>query len=477
MMDFVKETIDFAKINNVKYADCRVVIIENEVIFIRNGKIEHIGKYFDKGFGVRVLVNGRWGFSASSRFSKSEIKRVVKNAIKLSKESAKVKGEEIRLSEEKPETGIYKTEYNEDPFKMKMKDKITYLMKCDKELSKVKGLTFRITHYHSKREHKFFGSTEGSFLEQEIMFTGGGIEAIAIANGDVQVRSYPNSWGNYNQGGWEYLLSLDLLGNAVKTGEEAVMLLSAEQCPSGYFDLIIEPDQLALQIHESVGHPLELDRVFGYEESYAGKSFATTEKLGNFRYGSEIVNIVADSTYPKGLGTFGWDDEGVKAQKNYLIKNGILVNYLSSRETAVKIGKKSTGAMRASSYNRIPLVRMVNVNLEPGEWEYDKLIESTDNGIILKTNRSWSIDDRRINFEFGTQIGYLVKNGKIIKPLKNCVYSGITPEFWNSCDAICNSKYYKLICLTNCGKGEPGQSMYVGHASSPARFRNVKVGF
>lgn len=477
MMDFVKEVIDFAKINKVKYADCRVVLIENEVIFVKNGQIEHIGKYFDKGFGVRVLMDGRWGFSASSKFSKSEIRNVVKNAIKLAKESAKVKGEEIILSDEKPENGTFKTIYSQDPFKISEKEKISYLMKCDKEASKVKGISFRITHFHAKREHKFFGSTEGSFFEQEILFTGGGIEAISIAPGDVQVRSYPNSWGNFNQGGWEYFLSLDILNNARKTAEESVMLLSAEKCPSGYFDLIIEPDQLALQIHESVGHPLELDRVFGSEESYAGKSFATTEKLDKFLYGSEIVNIVADSTYPKGLGTFGWDDEGVKSHKSHLLKNGLLVNYLSSRETALKIGKKSTAAMRASSYNRIPLVRMVNVNLEPGNWEFDKLIESTDNGILLKTNRSWSIDDKRINFEFGTQIGYLIKNGKIIKPLKNCVYSGITPEFWKSCDAICNEKYYQLVCLTNCGKGEPGQSMYVGHASSPARFRNVKVGF
>jgi len=240
--------------------------------------------------------------------------------------------------------------------------------------------------------------------------------------------------------------------------------------------IILDSDQLALQVHESIGHPIELDRVLGTEASYAGTSFVTIDKLGTFRYGSDKVVVVADATVPGGLGTFGYDDEGTAAQRVMIIDHGMFIGYLSSRETAPVIGRESSGAMLADGWNRIPLIRMTNINLEPGEWSLDDLIADTDRGIFFSTNKSWSIDDRRLNFQFGTEIAREITNGRLGKIYKNPNYTGITPEFWNSCDAVCNKEHWQLWGLLNCGKGEPGQAMHVGHGTAPARFRNVRVG-
>jgi TldD protein len=328
------------------------------------------------------------------------------------------------------------------------------------------------------RTKKWFANTEGAFTEQTIIESGGGISATAVAQGEVQVRSYPNSFrGQFSTGGWEIVQELDLPGHAQQVAEEAVALLSADPCPADLTTtLILGGSQLALQVHESCGHPTELDRVFGTEAAYAGTSFLTTEKLGRFQYGSEVVNLTQDSIRPNGLGTFGWDDEGIPAQSTPLVKDGLFVGYLMSRETAVKLGIESNGCMRASGWNRIPLVRMTNVSLEPGEWDFDDLIADTDEGIYMETNRSWSIDDKRYNFQFGTEVGYEIKDGKLGRLLKNCTYTGITPEFWNSCDAVCSADDWRMWGTPNCGKGQPSQVAHTGHGAAPARFRNVRVG-
>jgi len=259
-------------------------------------------------------------------------------------------------------------------------------------------------------------------------------------------------------------------------GREAINLLTAKSCPALTTDVIIGGSQLALQIHESCGHPTEADRALGAEAASAGTSFLTPDKRGNFRYGSELVNLVADATAPRGLGTFGYDDEGVPAKKVYLIKEGIFKDYLSDRTYAGELGlPSSSGAARASGWNRTPLVRMTNINLEPGNWEFDELVQETKSGIYVETNRSWSIDDKRLNFQFGTQIGYLIQNGELGDLVKNAVYTGITPQFWGSCNAICNEKHWRMWGTPGCGKGSPGQVMYVGHGTAPARFRNTRV--
>jgi len=252
--------------------------------------------------------------------------------------------------------------------------------------------------------------------------------------------------------------------------------LRAPQCPSGVKTLILDASQTALQIHESCGHPTELDRVFGMEAAYAGTSFMTPDKLHHLRYGSGAVTITADALTPTGLGTFGWDDEGVPAQRTYLIKDGLFVGYLTSRETASVMGQESNGTMRADGWNRIPLIRMTNVNLEPGESTLEEMIAGTRDGVYMETNRSWSIDDKRLNFQFGTQLAYAIVNGKRAGLLKNATYAGITPEFWNSCDAVAGHAEWKVWGLANCGKGQPPQVAHVAHGAAPARFQNVKVG-
>jgi TldD protein len=341
----------------------------------------------------------------------------------------------------------------------------------------VQGVVMAESNVYCQREEKTFGSSEGSLIEQVLVETGCGIEVTAVDEGEVQRRSYPNSVGRH-QGteGWEFVERYDLPGNAGRVAEEAAALLRARPCPAGVTTVILDGSQVALQIHESCGHAIELDRVLGTEAAFAGTSFLTTDKLDNFRYGSDIVNITADATIPGGLGTFGYDDEGVPAHSTPVVRNGLFVGYLTSRETATSLGQRSNGAMRASGWNRIPLIRMTNVNLDPGTWTLEKLIADTKEGLYMETNRSWSIDDRRLNFQFGTEIAREIKNGRLGDLVKNATYTGMTPQFWGSCDAICNRDHWVVWGTPNCGKGQPEQVAHTGHGAAPARFRNVQVG-
>lgn len=345
-------------------------------------------------------------------------------------------------------------------------------------MASVPQVTARMANVVFIREERSFANTEGALVTQTIYEAGGGVQATAVGNGETQRRSYPQSHGR-QQGcaGWEYVVAMDLPGNARRTAEAAAELLTAEPCPSNiHTDLIIDGSQLALQIHESCGHAVELDRALGDEAAFAGTSFLTPDLLNDFRYGSEQVSITADSATATGLGTFGWDDEGLPAQATDIIRNGQFVGYLMSREAATRLGMPSNGCMRASSWNRIPLIRMTNVSLAPGEWTLEDLIADTDDGIYLETNRSWSIDDRRYNFQFGAEVGREIKNGKLGRLLRNCTYTGITPEFWRSCDAVCGPEQWQLWGTPRCGKGQPGQIAHTSHGASPSRFRNVRVG-
>jgi TldD protein len=371
----------------------------------------------------------------------------------------------------------YKTPVSIDPFDIAPETKLNLLLKADEIIRRNKRVKISEAFMGSYKTEKIFASTEGSYIAQEIVECGAGIAATAIEGSEVQVRSYPNSFrGNFATQGYEWIEKLALQTEAERIAEEASQLLSAKPCPSKVTTLILDNSQLALQIHESIGHPIELDRILGTEASYAGTSFLSPERVSHFKYGSELVNIFADATYPGGLGTFGYDDEGIKAQRVPIISHGILVNLLTSRETAHHLGKESNGTMRADGWNRIPLIRMTNINLEPGDWTLEQMIADTEEGLFLTTNRSWSIDDKRINFQFGTEIGWEIKGGKLGEMVKNPTYTGITPNFWNSCDAIANRDHWQMWGTPNCGKGEPGQVAHVGHGAAPARFRNVQVG-
>lgn len=476
MKDFIDYALNTAKVKGARYADIRIIDRREQVVSVKNGNVDGVGDQDSQGFGVRVLMGNSWGFASSAYLKKEEIERVTDLAVEIARAGAVAPGEHVDLGAPASAVGKYSTPIKIDPFTVSLEEKLDLLFRADALMRRNAGVKVAESNVTSIRRHKFFGNTEGSYLEQTIYECGGGIGATAVNDTEIQVRSHPNSFRYQGAAGWEYITEADFSGNAERVADEAVKLLFADVCPSTQTTLILGSSQLALQIHESCGHPTELDRVFGTEAAFAGRSFLTTDKRNHFRYGSDIVNLTADSIRPTGLGTFGWDDEGVTASSTPLVKNGEFVGYLMSRETASKLGLQSNGCMRAEGWNRIPLIRMTNVSIEPGSWDLDDMIADTDDGIYMETNRSWSIDDLRLNFQFGTEVGYEIKNGKRGRLLKNCTYGGITPEFWNSCDAIANEKYWKLWGTPNCGKGEPMQVMGTGHGASPARFRNVKVG-
>lgn len=481
MKDLAARALNLAQIRGATYADIRVVARDNQRVAVKNGKVEVIEQNESQGFGVRVIVNGAWGFAASSRVEMREVENVVARAIAIAKASALFKTRDVDLGDPISIKESYTTPIKINPFTVPLHDKMDLLLRADEAMRRVHGVKVTRAEMAFVRENKLFASTEDSLINQEIIESGCGIVALATdwQTGEVQVRSYPNSVGRHQQTrGYEFILEQKLVENAPRVAEEAVALLSADQCPS--YDattIILDSSQLALQIHESCGHPIELDRVLGSEAAFAGTSFLTPEKLGRFRYGSEVVNIVADATVPGGLGTFGFDDEGVRAQRTDIVRNGIFVGYLTSRETARQLGLgQSNGAMRADGWARPPIIRMTNINLLPGTWEVDDLIADTDDGIWMETNRSWSIDDKRLNFQFGTEIAWEIKKGKKTRMLKNATYTGITPQFWQSCDAVCNEKAWIVWGTPNCGKGQPPQVAHTGHGAAPARFRNVRVG-
>ena len=471
--------MDLAQRRGAQYADARAAHNTTENLSVKNGVVEALAANESLGFGVRVLASGAWGFASSRELTAPEVDRITDLAFQIARASALVSGEEpVDLGPPVTSQGKYVTPVKIDPFTVPVEDKIALLMRADEKMKQVPGVRVRHGSLVSIREDRAFANTEGAFTEQTIYEVGGGIDATAVGGDEVQRRSYPESMGRQQvTAGWEAVLEWDLPGNAERVATEAVQLLTADPCPRDiHTTVILGGAQLALQVHESCGHPIELDRVFGSEAAYAGTSFLTTEKLHTFHYGSGVVNLTAEAVRPYGLGTFGWDDEGVPAQSTPIVKDGLFVGYLMSRETASRLGLTSNGCMRASSWNRIPLIRMTNVSLEPGTWKLEDLIADTDDGIFMEMNRSWSIDDKRYNFQFGTEIGYEIKNGKQGRLLRNCTYTGITPEFWNSCDAVCDAGHWVMWGTPNCGKGQPSQIAHTGHGAAPARFRNVRVG-
>jgi TldD protein len=476
MKELTEHALNVATIKGARYADIRIVDRREQVVSVKNGNVDGIGDQDSQGFGVRVLIDNSWGFAASAYITREEVERVTTLAVKVARASALVPGERVDLGAKIAGAGKYTTPIQIDPFTVSLEEKLDLLFRADGIMRHNAGVKVAEGNVLAVRTHKYFANTDGAFLEQTIYESGGAIAATAVNDTEVQIRSHPNSFRYQGTAGWEYVTKANLAGNAERVAEEAVKLIFADVCPSGETTLILGSSQLALQIHESCGHPTELDRVYGTEAAFAGRSFLTTDKRNNFRYGSDIVNLTADSVRATGLGSFGWDDEGVPASSMPLVENGEFVGYLMSRETASKLALSSNGCMRADGWNRIPLIRMTNVSLEPGTWELDDLIADTDDGIFMETNRSWSIDDMRLNFQFGTEVGYEIKGGKRGRLLKNCTYAGITPDFWNSCDAITNEKHWTLWGTPNCGKGEPMQTMGTGHGASPARFRNVRVG-
>lgn len=480
MRDFVDFALDTCRKSGAVYADIRIVTIRDEDISIKLGNIEVMQLQREVGFGVRCIADGGWGFAGSYDVSKDEIRRVAELAVRIAKASGSTRKEPVMLVEEKVVEDHYETPVKKDPFKVPSEEKVELLVEVDKRLQQHAPDVIRLTtaDYRGHSEEKIFGSTEGAYITQNIVFCGGGFSCTAVSSGSTpQRRSYPGSFrGDFSTSGYEFFESKNLLDNTERIVEEAVALTEAPKCPTDKVTLLLDGHQLMLQIHESCGHPTELDRVLGTEAAYAGTSFMTPEKLGELRYGSEHVTLVSDSTTPRGLGTYGYDDEGTKAKRVELVKDGLFVGYQSSRETAALIGLgESSSGMRADSPQKLPLIRMVNINLEPTDWTRDEIIQDTKHGILMSTNKSWSIDDKRLNFQFGTEIAWEIVEGEIKGILKNPSYTGITPAFWGSLDASSKDDW-RVWGTPNCGKGQPPQVMYVGHGCGTARFHDVRVG-
>ncbi len=482
MDPIIATALDTARQQGAEYADIRLVSNREQRIVVRNGVVETMTGDESVGFGIRAVYQGAWGFASTRELTNIAADQAAGQAVQIARASARHNGSGMTAAQllgmPVASTGSYSTPIGIDPFTISLDDKLSLLLAADREMASVPQVSARMANLVFIREERTFANTEGALVRQTIYEAGGGVQATAVGNGETQRRSYPQSHGR-QQGcaGWEYVAAMDLPGNARRTAEEAAELLTADPCPSDITtDLIIDSSQLALQIHESCGHAVELDRALGDEAAFAGTSFLTPDLLHDFRYGSEHVNITADSASAAGLGTFGWDDEGLPAQATDIIRDGQFVGYLMSRESATRLGLPSNGCMRAASWNRIPLIRMTNVSLQPGGWTLDDLVADTDEGIYLETNRSWSIDDRRYNFQFGTEVGREIKNGKLGRLLRNCTYTGITPEFWRGCDAVCGPQHWQLWGTPRCGKGQPGQIAHTSHGASPSRFRNVRVG-
>ena len=459
------------------YADVRWVHQQQESLIVQNGAVHHLASSVSEGCAIRVLADGAWGYASSSQMTGAGLHATARRALEMARACARVNRERVLFPSLPPQRGSYRTPVEVDPFTVEHSKKLDYLFWANRVLRDHPSIQTATTALEFFRTEKLFLSTEGSRLHQEIVESGASMEAIAVLDGEVQRRSYPAGNGAcLAQAGYEYVKRLDLVGQAARVRQEAVALLRAKECPSGVTTVILMPDQLALQLHESCGHPIELDRVLGQELSFAGGSFLDPAKLGRFHYGSPLVNSTADAACWHGVGTFGYDDEGVPAQTAPVVREGLFVGYLSSRESAARLHLASSGAMRADGWNAMPLVRMTNVNLEPGTGTLEELIRDTRRGLLLATNKSWSIDDRRLNFQFGTEIAWEIRGGKLGSVYKNPVYTGITPKFWGACSGIAGPAAWTLYGVHNCGKGEPMQTMHTGHGASPARFERVQVG-
>lgn len=474
--------LETAKLRGASLAEARIVDERNRSLATKNGKIGSASDQESLGVGIRVIAEGGFGFAATDDLSRDGVERCAARAVAIAKASASVKSQELRLVAEPPAKVDWASPCKIDPFSTSIEKNLELLFAIDEELRKEKGVTLAETSMNFRRYEQWFFSTEGGEIHQTTVTTGAGFAAHAFQGTEIQKRSYPNSFGGqFQHRGYELIEELQLLEHAPEIAAQAVALHSAAQCPEGQFDIVLDSSQLALQIHESVGHPIELDRVLGMEANFAGTSFLTLDKLGKLKYGSDIVNVVADATeaHGPGLGTFAYDDEGVAAQRTPIITNGLFTGYLTSRDTAAAIGaSRSGGCLRAEGWNRLPIVRMTNVSILPGDspLTLEQLIASTERGVLMETNRSWSIDDKRYNFQFGCEIGWEIAGGKRGRMLKNPSYSGITTEFWNSMDAICSRDEWTLWGIPNCGKGQPQQVMGTGHGAAPARFRRVSVG-
>jgi TldD protein len=481
------ETLDRLRRDaRVRYAEVRYTDETAELARVRTSAgtgrpIESLSTTRSRGIGVRVLGRRAWGFACTPSLDPAKVAAAADRAAAIAEASSAVAFREIAFEARPAQRGSYATPVSVDPFTIPHDERLKVLDRAVRVLGEGedgKRVRSAEAQMEWRRMHKRLLTTEGTDVRQDFINGACNMQVTAGNDaGETQTRSYPTWSGAHAfQGGYERIGALDLAGEAPRVTSEAVALLRAPSCPEGDLDLILESSQVALQVHESCGHPTELDRALGTEITLAGGSFLDPAMLGSFRYGSDAVTLTCDSIAEGGLGTFGWDDEGTPAGEHALVAHGMFVDYLSSRDTAAAIGRASTGTMRASGWDRTPLIRMTNVSLAPRSGSLDELIADTKNGIYMATDKSWSIDDQRLDFQFSCELAWEIKNGKRTRLLKNPLYAGTTPTFWASCDAICGRDEWKMWGISTCGKGDPIQVIGVGHGAAPARFRGVRIG-
>lgn len=489
MRELAEVALNAAKMDGASYADIRISRHLNQNISTREERVQNIADTETFGFGVRVLVAGTWGFAASHRLNKEEIAAVSARAVAIAKANKSGQKRPVNLIPIKSVKDHWQSPIQKDPFKIPIEKKIELLLAVNAAALKVKGAKYCNSSMLFLNEWKYFASTDDIYIEQNIFRSWPNfvVTAVDSAAGIFETRDSDTAPMGL---GYEYVESCDLVNLAPKMAEEAVMKLTAKTVEPGKKDLILHPTNLWLTIHESVGHPTELDRAMGQEANYAGTSFLSLDKLGKLQFGSSICNFIADKTVPGALATCGYDDDGVACDKWPLVKNGVFVDYQTIREQVaweeyrqamqaggLPVPEHSHGCCYADNWASIPFQRMPNVHLQAGTnpLSLDELINDTKDGIYIIGDSSYSIDQQRYNFQFSGQTFWEIKNGKITQMLKDVAYQANTQAFWNSCDAICDQRFWQMGGSYYDGKGEPGQINAVSHGCSPARFRQVNV--
>ncbi len=476
MRDLAVKIVGQLHHRGVEYGDVRIENTDLENLTFRKQRLAEAELQAGQGIGVRVLAGGCWGYSSCSGFDSDLVETTVDRAVSIAKAGAGVIQGSVRLSEEVPSVGHYDGPCKSNPFEIPRSEKLDLLARAADIMHSSPLINMSWSNLRFERKRRAFGNTEGTLVSSDLVFSMPVIMAYAVHNDDMQSRGFQEG---ARIAGWEWIEKADLLFWAEKCREEAIMKVKAPEGPSGTMDLVLDGTHLSLTMHESVGHPTESDRVLGWEASMAGRTFLQIDDQEKLKYGSEIVNFIADNTMPYGVASWGWDDDGVPGQKWYTIKDGIFQQFGSVRETALLVNRKhSTGCCRAMNYSSFPINRQPNFYLEPGKEVLtpDDLFSDVNKGIYIEGRGSFSIDQRRINFQFGGDMFWEIKNGKKVQPLKKVIYRSKTRDFWGSCDGIADDRFFKTMGLLTCGKGEPMQSARMTHGASTSRFRNIEVG-
>lgn len=469
----VQDALDLARREGAEYAEVRAESLLANRTHVRNNAVERLSTDRDSGWGIHALAGGGWGFASSSTEDGSNLATTVERAVDIARASGLLRRSTSDLSAMSTEMGTYSSPIQRDPFTVPVTERVSLLLdataniRAASERIKVAAATL-----HLFRTEKLYANSLGASLRQTITHTGAWVGGVAVGEDGY---SYRRSAGDMSQAGWEFVEQLDLPAEGSRVGREASDLVVAPWAPSGPYQVVLSSDMVALLVHESCGHPTELDRVLGWEAAFAGTSFLMPPMLGQFQYGSPLVNMTADSLLPGGLGTFGWDDEGTPAQRTPIVREGIFTGYLSSRESALALGQRSNGCGRATSWGRIPLVRMVNLSLEPGSGSLDDLISGVEDGLYVETPSSWSLDDKRMNFHFSGELCREIKGGKLGELYKGAGFQGRTPQFWGAVGGVAGPEAWRLWGLPHCAKGEPLQLCPVSHGAAPILLNTLQM--